>query len=155
MAIIEEKLSHLGIILPPYNKPMANYVSVQKTGRLLYLSGNGPVVEGKVLFKGKIGKELTLEDGYAASRITAINLISTLKNYLGDLDKIEQIISVHGFVASDAEFFDQPYVINGASDLLVKVFGEAGKHTRSAIGTNVLPFNTPVEIEMIVQIKES
>lgn len=155
MSIIEEKLSELGIIIPPYNKPMANYVSVQKTGNLLYLSGNGPVVEGKVLFKGKLGKELTLEDGYAASRITAINLISTLKNYLGDLDRIEQIISVHGFVASDVEFYDQPYVIDGASDLMVKVFGEAGKHTRSAIGTNVLPFNTPVEIEMIVQIKES
>jgi enamine deaminase RidA (YjgF/YER057c/UK114 family) len=154
MAIIEQNLYELGIELPPLNKPVANYVGVRRTGNLIYLSGTGPVVEGKILYHGKLGKELNKEDGYMAARFSAINMLSILKNELGDLDKVEKIISLQGFVACSDEFYDQPYVINGASDLFVDVFGEAGKHTRAALGTNVLPFNTPVEILMVVQIKE-
>jgi enamine deaminase RidA (YjgF/YER057c/UK114 family) len=154
MAIIEQRLNELGIELPPLNKPVANYVGFRRTGNLLYLSGTGPVVAGKILYYGKLGKELSKEDGYAAARISAINMLSIMKNELGDLDKVEKIISLQGFVACSDDFYEQPYVINGASDLFVEVFGEAGKHTRAALGTNVLPFNTPVEILMVVQIKE-
>ncbi len=154
MAIIEQRLYELGIELPPLNKPVANYVGVRRTGNLLYLSGTGPVAEGKILFHGKLGNELDKEEGYLAARMSAINMLSILKNELGDLDKLEKIISLQGFVACSNDFYDQPYVINGASDLFVEVFGEAGKHTRAALGTNVLPFNTPVEILMIVQVKE-
>jgi enamine deaminase RidA (YjgF/YER057c/UK114 family) len=154
MSIIEQRLYELGIELPPLNKPVANYVGFRKTGNLLYLSGTGPVVEGKILYHGKLGKDLSKEEGYEAARISAINMLSILKNVLGDLDKVEQVISLQGFVACSDEFYDQPYVINGASDLFVEVFGEAGKHTRAALGTNVLPFNTPVEILMVVQVKE-
>lgn len=154
MAIVEQRLNELGIELPPLNKPVANYVSARRNGNLLYLSGTGPVLEGKVIYQGKLGNELTKDDGYKAARLSAINMLSILKNELGDLDKVEQIINLQGFVACSNEFYDQPFVINGASDLFVEVFGEAGKHTRAALGTNVLPFNTPVEILMTVQIKE-
>ncbi|MGD9567966.1 MAG: RidA family protein [Sedimentibacter sp.] len=154
MSKIEQKLYELGIELPSVNKPVANYVSVRRIGNLLYLSGTGPIVNGKILYTGKLGKELDKEDGYMAARLSAINMLSTLKNELGDLDNVEQIISLQGFVACSDEFYEQPYVINGASDLFAEVFGEAGKHTRAALGTNVLPFNTPVEILMIVQVKE-
>lgn len=154
MAIVEQRLNELGIELPLLNKPVANYVSARRNGNLLYLSGTGPVLEGKVIYQGKLGNELTKDEGYKAARLSAINMLSILKNELGDLDKVEQIINLQGFVACSNEFYDQPFVINGASDLFVEVFGEAGKHTRAALGTNVLPFNTPVEILMTVQIKE-
>jgi len=154
MSIVEQRLNELGIELPQLNKPVANYVSARRNGNLLYLSGTGPVVEGKILYLGKLGNELTKEDGYKAARLSAMNMLSILKNELGDLDKVEQIINLQGFVACSDEFYDQPFVINGASDLFVEVFGEAGKHTRAALGTNALPFNTPVEILMTVQIKE-
>lgn len=154
MAIVEQRLNELGIELPLLNKPVANYVSARRIGNLLYLSGTGPVLEGKVIYQGKLGNELTKDEGYKAARLSAINMLSILKNELGDLDKVEQIINLQGFVACSNEFYDQPFVINGASDLFVEVFGEAGKHTRAALGTNVLPFNTPVEILMTVQIKE-
>lgn len=154
MAIVEQRLNELGIELPLLNKPVANYVSARRNGNLLYLSGTGPVLEGKVIYQGKLGNELTKDEGYKAARLSAMNMLSILKNELGDLDKVEQIINLQGFVACSNEFYDQPFVINGASDLFVEVFGEAGKHTRAALGTNVLPFNTPVEILMTVQIKE-
>lgn len=154
MAKIEQRIYELGIELPIANKPAANYISVRRTGNLLYLSGNGPIVNGEVLYSGKVGKELSKDDGYRAARISAINVVSTLKNEIGDLDKVEQIISLQGFVACSDDFFEHPYVINGASDLFVEIFGEAGKHTRAALGTNVLPFNTPVELILIVQVKE-
>jgi enamine deaminase RidA (YjgF/YER057c/UK114 family) len=154
MAIVEQRLNELGIELPLLNKPVANYVSARRNGNLLYLSGTGPVIEGKVIYHGKLGNELTKDDGYKAARLSAMNMLSILKTELGDLDKVEQIINLQGFVACSNEFYDQPFVINGASDLFVEVFGEAGKHTRAALGTNVLPFNTPVEILMTVQIKE-
>ncbi|MDW7667339.1 MAG: RidA family protein [Bacillota bacterium] len=154
MAKIEQRLYELGIEIPALYEPVANYLSVRKTGNLLYLSGAGPLVDGEIEYKGKIGKELNKEDGYIAARLSALNMLSILKNELGDLDRIEKIIKLQGFVACSDDFYDQPFVINGASDLFVEVFGEAGKHARAALGTNVLPFNTPVEILLIVQIRE-
>ncbi len=154
MAKIEQRLYELGIELPSLYEPVANYLSVRKTGDLLYLSGAGPLDGGEIAFEGKIGKDLSKEDGYIAARMSALNMISILKNELGNLDRVEKIIKLQGFVACSEDFYDQPYVINGASDLFVEVFGEAGKHARAALGTNVLPFNTPVEILLIVQIKE-
>ena len=154
MAIIEKRLNELGITLPPPYTPVANYVSVKKCGNVLYISGTGPIIEGRAVYTGKVGVDISKEEGYQAARITALNILSTLKHELGDLDRVESIISVQGFVSCNDCFFEHPYVINGASDLLVEVFGEAGKHARIALGANVLPFNIPVEILMIVQIKE-
>jgi enamine deaminase RidA (YjgF/YER057c/UK114 family) len=152
MSEIEKKLGELGIILPGQTKSMGNYVTVRRSGNMLYLSGNGPMREGKVVMSGKLGADLTVEQGYEAARITAINILGVLKSELGDLDKINQFVKVLSFVQSTDDFFDQPKVINGASDLFVEVLGEKGRHARSAIGTSVLPFNLPVEIEVIVEV---
>ena len=152
MSEIEKKLGELGIILPGQTKSMGNYVTVRRSGNMLYLSGNGPMREGKVVMSGKLGADLTVEQGYEAARITAINILGVLKSELGDLDKIKQFVKVLGFVQSTDDCFDQPKVINGASDLFVEVLGEKGRHARSAIGTSVLPFNLPVEIEVIVEV---
>ena len=152
MSEIEKKLGELGIILPGQTKSMGNYVTVRRSGNMLYLSGNGPMREGKVVMSGKLGADLTVEQGYEAARITAINILGVLKSELGDLDKINQFVKVLGFVQSTDDFFDQPKVINGASDLFVEVLGEKDRHARSAIGTSVLPFNLPVEIEVIVEV---
>ncbi|OPL08971.1 MAG: hypothetical protein AVO33_08660 [delta proteobacterium ML8_F1] len=153
MGIIDKRLEELNIILPEVPRPMANYVSIQSDGPVLYLSGSGPIVEGKVLYQGILGKDLTVQEGYEAAKLAVINHISLLRHYLGDLDRVEQIVKLLGFVASEREFYEQPQVINGASDLLVAVFGEAGKHARSAIGTSVLPMNIPVEIELVVRVR--
>ncbi|MDY0256782.1 RidA family protein [Gudongella oleilytica] len=152
MSEIEKKLGELGIILPGQTKSMGNYVTARRSGNILYLSGNGPMREGKVVMSGKLGADLTVEQGYEAARITAINILGVLKSELGDLDKINQFVKVLGFVQSTDDFYDQPKVINGASDLFVEVLGEKGRHARSAIGTCVLPFNLPVEIEVIVEV---
>lgn len=151
---IDQKIDALGIVLPDAPAPMANYVSVQKAGDIWFFSGAGPMKEGKPTMKGRLGENLTIEEGYQAAREGGINLISALKRALdGDWDKLEQIVKIQGFVSSTNDFYDQPKVINGISDLLVEVFGDKGKHARMAIGTNVLPFETPVEVEMIVKVK--
>lgn len=144
----EEKLKELNIELPEPTKPVANYVKAVRSGNLLFLSGHGPSM------KGKLGKDLTIEQGQEAARETAISLISTTKAYLGDLSKVKRIVKVTGMVNSDPEFYDQPKVINGCSDLLVAVFGDKGKHARAAVGMASLPSNIAVEIEMIVEIEE-
>ncbi|MGD1974751.1 MAG: RidA family protein [Desulfobacterales bacterium] len=151
---VEARLKELGIDLPPAITPVANYVPAAKTGNLIFLSGHGPVKEDGTLIPGKVGADLTTEQGYETARRIAIGLLGTLKTEIGDLDAIRRIVKLLGFVNCTAEFADQPKVINGASDLLVEVFGEKGKHARSAVGTNALPFNIAVEIEMIVEIKE-
>ena len=153
MAKIEARLEELGLTLPESPSPLANYVSVQRTGNLLFFSGTGPLKNGKPAIFGKLGKELTLEEGYEAAKLTALNLISILKKTIGDLDKVKQIVKLLAFVASTDDFTQQPAVINGASDLLVEVFGDKGKHARSAVAVNVLPFSIPVEIEMIVELE--
>jgi len=149
----EEQLKKLGIELPTPSKPVANYVKWVRTGNLIFLSGHGPCnFEG--IPKGKLGDELTVEQGYAAARQAGICLLATLKDAVGDLNNVVRIVRVFGLVSSTDKFYDQPKVMNGCSDLMVEVFGDKGKHVRAAVGTNVLPFNIPVEIEMVVEVKD-
>ena len=150
---VEARLKELGVELPAAIIPVANYVPAVTTGNLIFLSGHGPVKEDGTLITGKVGADLTVEQGYETARLIAIGLLGTLKAEIGDLDGIKRIVKLLGFVNCTAEFTDQPKVINGASDFLVEVFGEKGKHARSAVGTNALPFNIAVEIEMIVEIE--
>jgi enamine deaminase RidA (YjgF/YER057c/UK114 family) len=153
MSAIGERLASLGIVLPKPAKPRFSYIPVRQTGNLLYTSGQDCRVDGKLLYTGKLGRELTVEMGRQAARQTMLNLLGVLQEHLGDLDRVEQIVKLLAFVNSAPGFADQPSVVNGASDLLIEVFGEKGRHARSAIGTSELPFDTPVEIEMIVEIR--
>jgi enamine deaminase RidA (YjgF/YER057c/UK114 family) len=150
----EENLKALGITLPKLTAPIANYVTYVRTGNLIYFSGSGPSAEGQGYIKGKLGKDMTIEQGKEAARITGINLIANLKNAVGDLNKVKKIVKVLGMVNSTEDFTDQPKVINGFSDLMVAVFGEKGKHARSAVGMAALPMNMAVEIEMIVEVED-
>jgi enamine deaminase RidA (YjgF/YER057c/UK114 family) len=149
----DAKLKELGITLMEPTKPMANYVKAVRTGNLLFLAGHGPTRPDGSNITGKVGKDLTLEQGYDAARQTAISLLSTLKGELGDLNRVKRVVKVLGMVNCPADFVDQPKVINGCSDLLVAVFGEKGKHARSAVGMNSLPSNIAVEIEIIVEVE--
>jgi enamine deaminase RidA (YjgF/YER057c/UK114 family) len=149
----EKKLKEMNIELPIGAKAMGSYFTVRWSGNILYVSGNGPMKDGKAVYTGKIGENLTIVEGYDAARLSMVNILGVLKFELGNLDRIEKFVNLLGFVASSDDFYDQPSIINGASDLLIEVFGERGAHSRSAIGTNVLPFNLPVEIQTIVEIK--
>ena len=148
---IEALLKEKGIELPEPTRPVANYVTSVRTGNLIFTSGHGPQ---KHIPLGKVGKELTIEQGYEAARNTALCLISTLKDALGDLDKVKRIVKLVGFVNCAKDFKDQPKVVNGASDLFVEVFGDKGKHARSAIGMYQLPGGIPVEIEIIAEVED-
>ena len=149
----ETKLKKLGIELMIPSDPVANYVNTVKSGNLLFISGKGPLKKDGEYIKGKLGYDLSIDQGYDAARATAINLISTIKSAIGDLRNVKQIIRVNGMVNSASNFTDQPKVINGCSDLLVEVFGNRGKHTRVALGMNSLPMNIAVEIDIILEIK--
>lgn len=148
----EENLKKSGITLPVPQKPVANYVNAVRTGNLIYLSGKGPTKADGTNITGKLGKELTIEQGYEAARITGINQLAVLKAELGSLNKVKRIVKVLGMVNCTGDFTDQPKVINGFSDLMVEIFGEKGKHARSAVGMNGLPTNIAVEVEMIVEV---
>lgn len=150
----EQNLKALGIVLPQLSSPIANYVNYAKTGNLIYFSGAGPGVKDKGTIKGKLGRDLTIEEGTEAARITGINMIASLKNAVGDLRKVKRIVKVFGMVNSTETFTDQPKVINGFSDLMVSIFGEKGRHARSAVGMIALPLNMAVEIEMIVEVED-
>jgi enamine deaminase RidA (YjgF/YER057c/UK114 family) len=150
----EQNLKTLGITLPKQSSPIANYVNYVRTGNLVYFSGTGPSVEEQGYIKGKLGKDLTIEQGQEAARITGINLIAKLKSAIGDLNKVKRIVKVLGMVNCTENFTDQPKVMNGFSDLMVAVFGEKGKHARSAVGMAALPMNMAVEIEMIVEVED-
>ena len=148
----EARLKELGIELPATTSPMANYVNAVRTGNLLYLAGKGPGQPGKPLPTGKVGRDFSIEQGYRLARETGLNLISVMKAELGDLDKVVRIVKVLGMVNATSEYGHQPEVINGCSDLFVEVFGERGKHARSAVGMGSLPRGIPVEIEVIVEV---
>ena len=150
----EATLKSRNITLPTQSTPMANYVSAVRTGNLLYLSGHGPVrVEGKPSARGKLGKDLSTEDGYKVAREVGLSLLASTRTALGSLDKVKRVVKVLGMVNSAEGFQDQPKVINGFSDLMVEVFGETiGKHARSAVGMAELPGGIPVEIEMILEV---
>jgi enamine deaminase RidA (YjgF/YER057c/UK114 family) len=149
----DKRLKDLGVELIAPTKPMANYVKAVRVGNLVFLAGHGPTKADGTNVTGKVGKDITTEQGAEAARITAISLISTLKGELGDLNKVKRIVKVNGFVNCHSDFTDQPKVINGCSDLLVAVFGDRGKHARTSVGTNVLPSNIAVEIEMVVEVE--
>ena len=151
---IEKKLEEMGYSLPPTPTPAGAYIPLRRTGNLVYISGQGSMVEGELKYAGKVGSDVTEEEGYEASRISVINLLSILKSAIGDLDKVVQVINLHGFVNSAPGFVRQPMVINGASEFLVDLFGEKGRHSRCALSCNELPFDTPVEIEMIVEVED-
>ena len=150
----DKKLKELGIELYAPTKPMGNYVKVVRTGNLLYFAGHGPTRADNSNITGKVGKDLTQEQGYDAAKQTGIALLSTLKAEIGDLNKVKRIVKVLGMVNCTQEFTDQPKVINGFSDLMVAIFGDKGKHARSAVGMYMLPSNIAVEIEMIVEVED-
>jgi enamine deaminase RidA (YjgF/YER057c/UK114 family) len=150
---IERELEKMGFVLDT-PKPMAAYIPAVRVGELVWTAGQGPNVGGKAQFLGKLGREITEEQGYKAAQLCAVNCLSCVKSLIGDLDKVEQIVKVLGFVSGVDGFGRQPWVMNGASELLVALYGEKGKHARSAIGTNSLPLDIPVEVEMIVRVRD-
>jgi len=152
---IADRIKELGITLPESPSPVANYIPVVKTGNLIYLSGVGPADKPDgTSYTGKLGKDLSIDQGYDAARLTAVNLISRLNGFLDDLDQVKQIVKVLSMVNATPDFLDPPAVTNGCSDLLVEVFGDKGRHARSAIGVATLPGGMPIEIELIAEIKD-
>ena len=150
---IDARLTELGITLPPASQPVANYVNAVQTGNLIFLAGKGPLKADGTYITGKVGKNLSIEQGYEAARVVGINQLATLKAEIGNLDRVVRIVKVLGMVNATPEFTNHPKVINGFSDLMVEVFGEKGKHARSAVGMISLPSDIAVEVEMIVEIK--
>ena len=148
----EERLQQLGYTLPAAPPPVANYVGAVQSGNLLFLSGKGPDVEGGPRWRGKLGADLTTEQGYEAARGCMLNLLAVLKEEVGELSRVTRVVKLLGMVNSAPDFGDQPKVVNGASDLLVEVFGDRGRHARSAVGMAALPMGIPVEVEMIVEL---
>lgn len=148
----EAKLKALHIELPMAPKPVANYVPVVRAGDLLFLSGVLPSRDGQLILTGKLGQGITIEQGMEAAKVAALNALAIVRSEVGSLDKVKRIVKMVGHIASAPGFTDQPQVLNGASDLLVQIFGEAGKHARVAVGAAELPRQAPVEIELIVQV---
>ena len=149
----EKRVRDLGFAIPQVPAAMGLYVPAVRTGSLVFCSGQGPSVEGVLKYVGKVGDTLTQEDGYQAARICALNCLAEVRSVIGSLNKIRRIVSLRGFVNSAPDFFDQPKVVNGASQLMLDVFGEAGRHARAALGTSNLPFNIAVELEMVVEVE--
>ena len=155
MSEIESRLEHLGISLPAEPVPIANYVPGIRTGNLVYLSGLGPASRADgTAPSGKVGRDLTTEEGYEAARLTGINILARMKGELGDLDRVRRVVKLLGMVNSAPDFNQQPAVVNGCSDLLVEVFGDRGRHARSAVGMASLPNDIPVEIEVIIEVED-
>jgi enamine deaminase RidA (YjgF/YER057c/UK114 family) len=155
MGQVDDKLKELGITLPDAAAPVANYVPAVRTGNLLYLSGVGPAARADGTSpSGKVGSDLTVEEGYEAARLTGLSVLGRLKSELGDLDRVKRVVKLLGMVNAVPDFTEHPSVINGCSDLFVKVLGDAGKHARSAVGMGGLPFGIPVEIEVIVEVSD-
>jgi enamine deaminase RidA (YjgF/YER057c/UK114 family) len=149
---VDERLTELGIVLPRPFAPVANYLSCSRTGDLLFVGGHGPTDDEKTII-GKVGTDLTLEQGRAAARMTALSILATVRAELGSLDRVQQVVKVFGMVNVGGDFDQTPAVIDGCSDLLVEVFGDKGRHTRSAVGLAALPFGIAVEIELIARVE--
>lgn len=152
--MVEEKIKELGFQLQETPKPLAAYIPAIRIDNFIFTSGQLPIVDGKLKYAGRIGENLSEKEGKLASQIAVLNCLSTVKSIINDLDKIGQIIKLTVFVNSSSTFINQPEVANGASELLINIFGEKGKHTRSAVGVSSLPRNSSVEIEMILKIKD-
>ncbi len=148
----EEKLKELGIVIPQISAPLGSYRPAAVSGNLIFVSGQLPIKEGRLLYKGKVGGEVSLEEGIEAAKVAAINTLSVMKGELGNLNRIGRIVKVTGYVSSASGFDLQAKVVNGASDLFYEVFGEEGRHARAAVGVYELPLGAPVEIEVIAEI---
>ncbi|GHF27653.1 LysR family transcriptional regulator [Kitasatospora xanthocidica] len=155
MSLVESKLAELGLTLPPVAAPVAAYVPALQSGEFVFTSGQLPVVGGKLVSTGKVGAEVSPEEAKELAQTCALNALAAVKSVIGDLDRIERVVKVVGFVASAPDFTGQPGVINGCSELLGKVLGAAGVHARSAVGVAVLPLDAPVEIELQVRVKQA
>jgi enamine deaminase RidA (YjgF/YER057c/UK114 family) len=152
MGEMENKLEKMGIVLPEIPKPVAAYIPAKQTGNLVFTAGQLPMVQGELISKGLLGQDVEIEEANKAARICTLNALAAIKGVIGELDRIQQIVRVVGYVASAPTFTQQPAVVNGASELLLEIFGENGKHARSAVGMAVLPLNASVEIELTVEI---
>ena len=148
----EEKVKGLGIELPDLPKPLGSYLPFARTGNLVFISGMLPLENGQLLYSGRVGERVSLDEAVQAARRSAINAIAVLRSATGSLDSLKRCVKVTGFVASAPDFTDQPKVLNGASDLLFQVFGDAGLHARAAVGVHILPMNAPVEVEFIFEV---
>ena len=153
MGKVENRLSELGLVLPGAPKPVAAYIPAKQSGKLVFTAGQLPMVNGELISKGFLGQEVAIEDAIKAARVCTLNALAAIKGVIGDLDRIKQIVRVVGYVASIPTFTQQPAVVNGASELLLEIFGDAGKHARSAVGMAVLPLNASVEIELTVEVE--
>ncbi len=153
MGKVENRLSELGLVLPDAPKPVAAYIPAKQSGKLVFTAGQLPMVNGELISKGLLGQEVAIEDANKAARVCTLNALAAIKGVIGDLDRIKQIVRVVGYVASIPTFTQQPAVVNGASELLLEIFGDAGKHARSAVGMAVLPLNASVEIELTIEVE--
>ena len=154
MHVFEENIKNLGLNIPDLPKALANYVPYKVIGKTIYISGQAPVQNGELIYKGKVGSDISIEDGIEAAKLCVINIIAAVKTGLeGDWDKLDSFVKLTGFVNCQDNFTDQPKIINGASDMLVEIFGDQGRHSRVAIGSNALPLGIAVEIDAIVQLK--
>lgn len=149
----EERLKELGIVLPEAPAPLGSYVPATTTGNLVYLSGMLPLKGGKLVSTGKFGAELSMQEGPELARLAAINALSVLRAHIGSLDKVKGCVRICGYIASADDFTSQPAVLNGASDLMAEVFGDSARHARAAVGVNVLPLDSPLEVEFVFEIK--
>jgi enamine deaminase RidA (YjgF/YER057c/UK114 family) len=153
MSQVEFKLESMGLKLPEAPKPVAAYIPAKQTGKLVFTAGQLPMVQGELISKGLLGQDVEIEEANKAARICTLNALAAIKGVIGDLDRIRQVVRVVGYVASVPTFTQQPAVVNGASELLLEIFGENGKHARSAVGMAVLPLNASVEIELTVEVE--
>ena len=153
MGNFEDRLTALGVVIPEAPKPVAAYVPAKQVGKLVFTAGQLPMVNSELISIGLLGQDVEIEEANKAARICTINALAAIKGLIGDLDQIQQIVRVVGYVASIPTFTQQPAVVNGASELLLEIFGENGKHARSAVGMAVLPLNASVEIELTVEVK--
>ena len=152
MVDYEARMEELGLAIPELPPAAGAYVPAVQSGNLVFCSGQGPYQDGSFVHLGKVGSDLSLEQGYECARIAALNCLAEIRTVIGSLNRIVRIVQVRGFVNCENDFYNQPKVINGCSELLLEVFGEKGKHSRCALGTYSLPMNTPVEIEMVVEV---
>jgi len=153
MDSIENRMKELGLEMPPAPKPLAQYVPAKLVGNLVFVSGQGPMKDGKPIHTGRVGADLSLEEGAACARLCALNCLAAVRSVVGTLDRVEEIVQLRGFVSSAPGFDKQPEVLNGASELLLQLFGEKGRHARAALGTCILPRNIPIELEMVVRVR--
>ena len=154
MHLFDENIKNLGLNIPDLPKALANYVPYKIIGKTIYISGQAPVQNGELIYKGKVGSDISIEDGIQAAKLCVINIISALKTGIeGDWDKLDSFVKLTGFVNCQDNFTDQPKIINGASDMLVEIFGDQGRHARVAVGSNALPLDIAVEIDAIAQLK--